>query len=109
MKFIEVKKVTEKKKRINDGSDVINPQSGKKITNGELESLVEAIEIDTIKSWRKWVKTAAQNSYIEGDMTVIYFKNQTNDNDRPNAQMLIEENSTDFTRRMPAIPLIESE
>lgn len=104
--FIEVKKVTEKTKRSNDGSKVVNPNSESPVVSGELEVLVEAIEIATIKSWRNWRKTPKQNQSIEGKMTMIYFKNKNSSDDK-NATMLIEESSESFTKRMPAIPLIE--
>ncbi|MHA1166319.1 MAG: hypothetical protein ACTSRU_00745 [Candidatus Hodarchaeales archaeon] len=104
MLFIEVKKVVEKKKRSKDGSKVINPEAGSEVSEGELESLKEAIEIATIKSWRHWRKSPKENLSIEGKMTMIYFKKNPELGEK-NPTMLIEESSESFTRRMPAIPL----
>jgi hypothetical protein len=103
--FIDVKKVSEVHARDRQNEIVINPQTGRK----QVASLIihrESISKDDIKSYRPWDKDEFQNSQLEGNFTMIYFKSTDADKSvkRPKPpQMLIQEDYKAFGSRIGSI------
>ena len=100
MKYIEVLKVTEKKKRKEDM--VIDPISNKPIPEHIVKS--ESIEISDIRSFRNWDENEITKQ-VDSKLTMIYMKGSKNPKEKSTASMLIAEDYNKFKKRMPVITL----
>lgn len=101
--FIEVLKISQKKKKTTDGSDVRNPLGkGERLTdtsNFRIDS--ETIRVDEIKSIRRYHKDMDMEAYIEGNVTLIYLKGDGRRENNP--EMLINEDYDSFTQRLNVV------
>lgn len=102
-KFIEISKLIEVHKLDDRGSKITIPATGKHIIE-RYNASKESIEVDSIKSFRKWDKNNTQEQLIEGDVTLIYLKSTLDRETQP--QILIHESFDSFKQRCPTI-LIE--
>ena len=123
--LIEVSKVsTTHKPRVASGSKVVNPLNTKEVKVESISLQVEFIRTEEIKSFRNWGKSQEQE-VIEGDFTIIYFKEdplhvpkqKEKEDEEENFKarrkttptMLINENFRDFGKRLGAIALVDEE
>lgn len=119
--LIEVNKIsTSYKAKNSNGSKVVNPHDTREVKDEESKVHVEYIRTEEIKSFRPWGKTQDQEA-IEGDFTIIYFKEdplyvsvpRDDSRDDPKSRrkttptMLINENSQSFAKRLGAIMLVK--
>ena len=109
VEFIDVMKITNKKKRTSDNTTVINPHEGKPVMDQEYSVKKETIRIDEIKSARPWNKDVNQEISFEGGLTKIYLKGDGRQNSKDskstNPEMLIEESHESFSKRKKSIQL----
>lgn len=102
MNFIDVKKISPKTATQKNGDKIINPATGSPIIE-DYHIHNETIRVDEIKAFRKWDKDDTQIRFIDGDVTVIYFKgDKSNRGGVP--QMLIQESWENLSKRIKSIP-----
>lgn len=104
--FIDIKKVSNKQKRSEDGSDVTNPLSKKKVES-KIVVQKETIRADKIKSVRSWQKTGEQECAVEGPMSIIYFEGDNSRSSTPD--MLISESHESFAKRLKSTGVAEGQ
>lgn len=100
--LIEVQKLVAVEKKDSNGALVFEPQTKKPLIES-YNCFRETINEDEIKSARPWQKNAQQALKVDGDITILYLKGDTKKS--APAQMLINENHDDFSKRVKSIQL----
>ena len=116
IQFIEVLKVSEKERKNEDETSVVNPITRKPVVDYDVK--IETISTADIKSYRKWSKNRdQQDAFKNSELTIIYFKspNQKYKEDSrgrkrtSQPEMIICESVESFNERLGAKSLTDEQ